>query len=144
RQERQSGAVGREEFAARRRALDAEAERLLARRPKVEANRRLLKHLRRERGALFTFLDIPGVEATNWRAEQGLRPGVVNRKSWGGNLTQRGARTQQVITSVLRSAIQQQRDPLALLVEVLRQPAPSVASLVIPGGVRPPATARAP
>jgi transposase len=144
REERQRGAVGSEEFAARRGGLDEEAERLLARRPKVEANRRLLKHLRRERGALFTFLDVAGVAATNWRAEQGLRPGVVNRKSWGGNLTQRGARTQQVITSVLRSASQQRRDPLALLVEVLRQPAPSVASLVIPGGVRPPATARAP
>ncbi len=136
--------LGSEEFTIRRAALDDEAERLLARCPKVEANRRLLAHLRRERGALFTFLDIPGVEATNWRAEQGLRPGVVNRKSWGGNLTEAGARTQQVITSVLRTAIQQQRDPLALIGDILRQPLPSVASLTIPGQARPSATARAP
>jgi transposase len=144
REERDSGTLGEEEFARRRKALDGEAERLLVRRPKVEANRRLLSHLRRERDALFTFLDVPGVEATNWRAEQGLRPGVVNRKSWGGNLTEAGARTQQVLTSVLRSASQQQRDPLALIVEVLRQPLPSVADLVIPGGARPSTTARAP
>ncbi len=144
REERDSGTLDEEEFARRRGALNEEADRLLARRPKVEANRRLLAHLRRERGALFTFLDVPGVEATNWRAEQGLRPGVVNRKSWGGNLTQRGARIQQVLTSVLRSASQQRRDPLALLVDVLCQPAPGVADLTIPGIARPSTTARAP
>ncbi len=144
REERDSGTLGSEEFTTRRGGLDEEVERLLARRPKVEANRRLLKHLGRERGALFTFLDVAGVAATNWRAEQGLRPGVINRKSWGGNLTQRGARTQQVITSVLRSASQQRRDPLALLADLLRNPAPSVADLVIPGQAQALATARAP
>lgn len=142
REDREEGSLSSEGFAARRGALEAEADGLLARRPKVEANRRLLAHLRRERDALFTFLDVPGVAATNWRAEQGLRPGIVNRKRWGGNLTQTGAHTQQVITSVLRSATQQQRDPLALIVDVLRRPAASVADLMIPG--LSPATARAP
>lgn len=148
REERKAGGLSREDFAGRRRALDAEADQLLTRRPKVEANRRLLAHLGRERDALFTFLDMGGVSATNWRAEQGLRPAIVNRKRWGGNLTQRGAHTQQVITSVLASATQQQRDPLAMIVDVLRRPtasaAGSVADLVIPGQSRPPATARAP
>lgn len=147
REDREAGALGGEEFATRRGALDAEAQRLLARRPRVEANRRLLAHLCRERDTLFTFLDVPGVAATNWRgAEQGLRPAVVNRKRWGGNRTETGAHTQQVITSVLASASQQHRDPLALLVDVLRRPssAPSVADLVIPSEARPATIARAP
>ena len=50
-----------------------------------DANRRLIKHLRHERHALFTFLTTDGVDATNWRGEQGVRPAVVNRKVWGGN-----------------------------------------------------------
>jgi hypothetical protein len=31
-------------------------------------NRTLLAHLRRERGALLTFLEEPGIPATNWGA----------------------------------------------------------------------------
>jgi transposase len=34
------------------------------------------------------------VQATNWRAEQALRPAVTNRKHWGGNKTWQGAHTQ--------------------------------------------------
>jgi len=37
-------------------------------------NRRLLKHLANERQALFSFLTHDGVDATNWRAEQAIRP----------------------------------------------------------------------
>ncbi|MEA2615671.1 MAG: hypothetical protein QOE72_1454 [Chloroflexota bacterium] len=36
-------------------------------------NRTLLAHLRRERGVRFTFLEEPGIPATNWRAEQAIR-----------------------------------------------------------------------
>jgi hypothetical protein len=60
---------------------------------------------------LFTFLRVPGVQATNWRAEQAIRSAVVTRKSWGGNRTWTGADTWQVLTSVLRTATQQARDP---------------------------------
>jgi hypothetical protein len=52
-------------------------------------NRRLANHLLRERDALFTLLRCPGLEATNWRAEQEIRPMVVTRKVWGGNRTSR-------------------------------------------------------
>jgi transposase len=76
------------------------------------------------------------VAATDWRAEQALRPAVVTRKTWGGNQTAAGARTQQVLASGLRTATQQHRDPLTLLIDLLRQPHPGVAHLAIPG--RPP------
>ena len=52
-----------------------------------DANRRLVKHLVAERDALFTFLQRPDIDATNWRGEQAIRPAVVNRKEWGGNRT---------------------------------------------------------
>ena len=51
------------------------------------ANERLASHLRRNRDHLLTFLEVQGVHATNWRAEQALRPAVVNRKVWGGSRT---------------------------------------------------------
>jgi transposase len=46
------------------------------------------RHLLRERDALFTFLNCPGLEATNWRAEQAIRPMVVARKVWIGRTVQ--------------------------------------------------------
>jgi transposase len=95
-------------------------------------NRRLLDHLARERGALFTFLGRDGVQATNWRAEHAIRPAVVCRKAWGGNRTWTGAVTWQVLSSVLATARMQQCDPVALLVPLLRTPGPVLADLAIP------------
>ena len=50
------------------------------------------KHLTTEWKALFTFLCNPAVDATNWRAEQAIRPAVVTRKVCGGQslLARRG------------------------------------------------------
>ena len=59
------------------------------------------------------------------RAEQAIRPAVVNRKVWGGNRTLRGARAQSVLTSVLRTCVQQGKDVLTFLSQTLRgQPPP--------------------
>jgi transposase len=107
--------------------LEGRVRALLARRGRTEENRRLLKHLRNEAGALFTFLRQQGVEATNYRAEQGIRPGVVNRKVWGGNRTDAGARTHERIASLLRTAAQQGADTMAILGELIRSPVPMVA-----------------
>jgi transposase len=99
-------------------------------------NRRLLAHLARERGALFTFLAQPQVQATNWRAEHAIRPAVVCRKAWGGNRTWAGAQTWQVLTSILATAAAQQRDPVALVVPLLCAPGPVLADLAIPATAR--------
>jgi len=93
-----------------------------------DANRRLIKHLRHERAALFSFLTIDGVDATNWRAEQGVRPAVVNRKVWGGNRTDRGAQTQGRLMTFLRTTHQQGADAVTLLVDLARAPNPSVVA----------------
>lgn len=101
-------------------ALEARADHLIARRPSHEPNRKLLAHLGHERDALFTFLRTPGVQATNWRAEQALRPMICNRKQWGGNKTWTGAATASTLGSVLRTSIQQGADPIAVLVDLQR------------------------
>jgi hypothetical protein len=122
---------------AGRALLQARLDKLLEGHPTHDPNRKLLKHLQTEREHLFTFLDIPGVQATNWRAEQAIRPAVVNRKQWGGNRTWHGADTAQVLMSVIRTARQQDTDPVALLADLLHQPIPGPSpALTIPTPVR--------
>jgi hypothetical protein len=76
---------------------------------------RFAKHLQRHAAEFFTFLRLPNVEATNYRAEQAIRPSVVNRKVWGGNRTDTSAQHQSVLTSVLLTCDQLVRDPLHFL-----------------------------
>jgi len=85
------------------------------------------KHLYAERNALFTFLTNDGVDATNWRAEQAIRPAVVNRKVWGGNRTWRGAVTQGRMMSLIRTAGQQNLDVIEFLARLARAPTPADA-----------------
>jgi transposase len=118
--------------------LDAAVDKLIAGRTAYPPNRRLLDHLAKERPALFTFLRTPGVQATNWRAEHAIRPAVVSRKTWGGNRTWAGAESWQILASVLRTATQQQRHPIALLAGLLRAPGPTMANLAIPTPARGP------
>jgi transposase len=87
-----------------------------------DENRKLVAHLINEAPALFTFLARPDVDATNWRAEQAIRPAVVNRKVWGGNRTWRGAATQGRMMSVLRTATQQGVDAIDYLARLARAP----------------------
>ena len=102
---------------------------------KIADMKRFAGHLTTEFMALFTFLFDPAIDATNWRAETGLRPAVITRKvCGGGNRTERGARTQQVLASVLRTAAQREVDPSKLIVSMLRSAQP-----VVPHALRPPA-----
>lgn len=98
------------------------SERLgeITRRAKTDpANDRLARHLRNHLWQWFLFLFVPGVAATNWRAEQAIRPAVVNRKVWGGNRTAAGARAQAVLMSVLQTCLQNGHSPLEFLSRTL-------------------------
>lgn len=57
---------------------------------------------------------------------------VVIRKNWGGNRTEEGARAQAILTSVLRTAQQQDKDAFQLLVELLQSPQPKLLDIVPP------------
>ena len=101
---------------------------LLTRRPSRLADaRRFATHLTTEYDAVFSFLFDPTLDATNWRAEHALRPAVVTRKMCGGgNRTVRGAQTQQVLASILRTAQQRGLDATAVVVAALQAPRPIV------------------
>jgi len=110
--------------------LAAHMERLLAKTFRDPANRRLAKHLRHEQPWLFTFLYCPGIEATNNAAERALRPAVVARKTWGGNRTENGAKTQQILISILTTCRQQGKDSFERITELFLSPTPIVLDLV--------------
>jgi transposase len=113
-------------------ALESRVEALLETEPGCDDNRRLLKHVRKERSALFTFLRKPGVEATNWRAENAIRPAVVNRKVCGGNRSWYSAETQQILMTLFRTAYQQGADTVKIMIDLLRSPQPTIAPLALP------------
>jgi len=101
---------------------------LLAKTPsRRRALRRFQGHLVREYDAIFSFLFDPTLDATNWRAEQALRPAVVTRKMCGGgNRTARGAKSQQILATVLRTADQRGLDATAILTTLLTAPTSTV------------------
>ena len=110
--------------------LDNSMDRLLARTFRLPANRRLANHLSHEQLHLFTFLHCPGIEATNNLAEQAIRPAVIARKTWGGNRTHSGARTQQILASILRTCWQQGKDTFHALTKLIRSPRQMILDIV--------------
>jgi transposase len=80
----------------------------LTERPRQNAaNATLALHLWAHAEHWFQFLIDPSIPATNYQAEQALRPAVVNRKVWGGNRTEAGAEAQGILSSVLQTCKQQ-------------------------------------
>jgi transposase len=71
------------------------------------ANDTFARHLWGHAEQWLQFLIDPQTPATNYLAEQALRPAVVNRKVWGGNRTEAGAAAQETILSVLQTCKQQ-------------------------------------
>jgi transposase len=90
--------------------------------------------------ALWTFVQVPGVEPTNNAAERALRPAVLWRKGSFGTQSDDGNRFVARLLSVAATCRQQQRPLLAYLTAVctaaqLGQPSPSllpVPALALP------------
>jgi len=74
----------------------------------------------------FWFLVDPKIAATNYRAEQAIRPAVVNRKVGGGNRTWPGAASQCILNSVLRTCEQCALMAYDFLIAAIRSPAPQL------------------
>lgn len=126
----QQGAISEHGLRTARGRLEAQMDRLLEKSYRDPANRRLAKHLEHERPFLFTFLYCPGLDATNHEAERAVRWMVIARKVWGGNRTWAGARTQQILVSVLRTCWQQDKDPFPRLMLLLRSPRGAILDIV--------------
>jgi transposase len=110
--------------------LEARLNRMLETRRRNPANHRLARHLKHEQLWLFTFLHCFGLDATNNAAERAIRGMVIARKVWGGNRTWKGARTHQVLASVLRTCWQQGKDAFTRCVRLLRAPRTVILDIV--------------
>ena len=130
-----AGEVSEHGMATARGRLTARLGRLVDAPPPLDDAERFAKHLATEFPAVFLFLSDPSLDATNWRAEQAIRPAVVIRKVCGGNRTRQGADTQQVLASVVRTARQRNLDLPALIAAMLHAPEPVVPELL---GLPPP------
>ena len=103
-------------------ALDQRMKKLLEPIKTHPANERFAKHLWKHRSQLFAFLRHQGIDATNFRAEQAIRPAVVNRKVWGGNRTEAGAAAQSILMTVLFTAAKLKQDGLQFVSQLLCLP----------------------
>ncbi len=112
RDRRRDGRIREHGYALARRRLEKCLDRLLAARPRGQPCRRFLRHLLRHREQLLTFLYEENLEATNWPAEQAIRPAVVNRKVFGGNRTWTGAHALEVLASLFATCHQHGIDAL--------------------------------
>ena len=130
-----AGALSEHGMATARGRLTARLARLVDAPPPLDDAERFAAHLATEFPAVFLFLWDPSLDATNWRAEQAIRPAVVIRKVCGGNRTRHGADTQQVLASVVRTARQRHLDLPPLITAMLRAAEPVVPELL---GLPPP------
>jgi len=106
--------------------LQSRLDALVGRTKTDPDNERLAAHLANHQDDIFTFLRVPGIDAANWRGEQAMRPAVVNRKVWGGNRTDRGAKAQSILMSVLRTCLQQGRNTVTFVSDWLCGQRPSL------------------
>ena len=93
-------------FAQARQQLNQEADALFALDHTERQEEIVYNRLTHQRDHLFTFLDHPGVDATNNLAERQLRPAVIARKLSCGNKTMAGAQTFQILASVAATCAQ--------------------------------------
>ena len=94
-------------------------------------NQRLLNELGRchDAGSLVRFLDEPGIEPTNNRAERALRPAVIARKVSQCTKSEGGTRAFEAWTSVLATLSRALEGPdlLDALVQLIHPAAPRLA-----------------
>ena len=120
RDRRDAHAISAHGVAVARGHLETRLNALIDGVPTVPAAQRLAAHLAIEFPAVFTFLWEPGLDATNWRAEQAIRPAVVTRKVAGGYRTRRGADTQEVLASVVQTVRQRGLELTEVLTTILQ------------------------
>jgi transposase len=120
RDQRDAGDLSGEQAAEQAIILGRQMNQLTSPRKTNPGNRRFAKHLLNQQESLFPFLQFEGIDATNYQAEQAIRPAAVNRKVWGGNRTEAGAGAQSILMSVLRTATQRGIDAVTFISQTLR------------------------
>lgn len=122
RDRRNEGVISSHGLAVARGRLEKRLDRLLEWNLSHCGNRKFQKHLAGHRDQVLTFLYDPDIEATNWPAEQAVRPAVVNRKVFGGNRTSSGGHAQEILGSVFATLTKRALDTLSFLSNIIRLP----------------------
>lgn len=122
RDRRDDGTITPHGLAVARGRLEKRLDRLLEWNLSHYGNRAFQNHLTRHSHEILTFLYEPDMEATNWPAEQAIRPLVVNRKVFGGNRTAAGGHAQEVLGSVFATLAKRALDTLSFLSKIICTP----------------------
>jgi len=111
------GTLKRSSFRSAMTPLRQEVERLLeaGSRCGVSKTAGTCQDILKRREALWTFVQIEGVEPTNNTAERAIRPGVLWRKGSFGTQSAEGSRFVESMMTVVATLKQQQRNVLAYL-----------------------------
>ena len=127
------GTLKRSTFRAYMTPLRQEVERLLEAGSQcgVAKTEGTCREILKRREALWTFVQVEGVESTNNTAERSIRPGVQWRKGSFGTQSEGGSRFVESMMTVVATLKQQNRNVLDYLTAaheaVLRdEPAPSL------------------
>jgi transposase len=112
-----AGTLQRSTFRAYMSPLRREVERLLelGSRGGVPKTAGMCQDILKRRQALWTFVQVAGVEPTNNTAERSIRPGVLWRKGSFGTQSEAGSRFVESMMTVVSTLKQQQRNVLAYL-----------------------------
>jgi transposase len=111
------GTLARATFRSYMTPLRREVERLLEAGSQcgVPATEGTCRDILKRREALWTFVQVKGVEPTNNTAERAIRPGVQWRKTSFGTQSQEGSRFVESMMTVVATLKQQQRNVLEYL-----------------------------
>jgi transposase len=114
------GTLKRSTFRSYMTPLRREVERLLevGSRCGVPKTAGTCRDILKRRAALWTFVQVEGVEPTNNTAERSIRPGVLWRKGSFGTQSAAGSRFVESMLTVVATLKQQQRNVLEYLTEV--------------------------
>ena len=113
------GTVQRSTLRASMSPLRREVERLLeaGSRSGVPKTAGTCQDILQRREALWTFVQVDGVEPTNNTAERAIRPGVLWRKGSFGTQSEEGSRFVESMMTVVSTLKQQRRHILEYLTE---------------------------
>jgi transposase len=110
--------------------LEAALDRLLAQEVDDPENVKLVKLLTKQRHHLLTFLYVEEVDPTNNIAERRIRPAVIVRKISAGNRSTQGSDTHAILTSIIQTCRQQDKDFLDVATCLLHSPQPLALNLI--------------
>ena len=126
RDRRDAGKISEHGLVVARGHLEERLDELLARKYSHKDNRRfrkhLAKHLAKHRREILTFLYHKDIDATNWPAEQAMRPAVGNRKLFGGNRTWSAAAARERLGSLFATCGKNAIESLATLSHIICRP----------------------